>query len=494
MNRVSKWAAYATGVITLVLLVLYIGVRLYVGAVNFPLGGEPIDPELVGQRIIVPEGFSIGIYANVENARVIRFSRTGDLLVAIPDLNKVVLLKRDANEDGKADGQSVLIDALNGPNGLDFYQDWLYIAETDAIGRIKFNHETGETEGEYEHIVTGLSGGENHWKKTLRFGPDEMMYVTMGSSCNACIEEDERRATMVRYTPDGNNEEIFAWGLRNSAGFDWSPKDGQIYATDNGRDMLGDNFPPCELNKVEQGGHYGWPFANGNKIPDPDFGEGNEALIASSIAPVFEFSPHNAPLGIAFIQGESLPSDYHQAAIVALHGSWNRSQKDGYKVVSLHWDDSGQIEERDFVSGFLLDDTVVGRPAEVTEGPDGAIYISDDYASVIYRVAYGEVQKLQLAVPTNPFIGLDTLATLGEGQQLLLATEGAEIFKANQCVACHADDGSGLKKLENLGERYNLETIGEYIRRPNSPMPIYPFTESQRRALGVYLIERYPGH
>jgi len=493
MNRLSKWAAYATGVIALGMLVLYIGIRFYVGAVNFPLGGEPLDPKLLGQRITVPEGFSIGIYANVENARVIRFSRTGDLLVATPNQNKIEILKRDENEDGKADGTSVLIDGLNGPNGLDFFQDWLYIAETDAIGRIKFNHDTGKTEGDYEHIVTGLPGGENHWKKTLRFGPDEMMYVTMGSSCNACIEEDERRATMVRYTPDGKNEEIFARGLRNSAGFDWSPKDGNIYATDNGRDMLGDNFPPCELNKVERGKHYGWPFANGNKVADPDFGDGNDAEIASSIAPVFDFSPHNAPLGIAFIKGNSLPNDYHQAAIVALHGSWNRSQKDGYKVVSLHWDDSGQIEERDFVSGFLRDDTVVGRPAEVTEGPDGAIYISDDYASVIYRVAYGEAQELQLAVPMNPYNSVDTLSSLGEEQQLILASEGAELYQAYQCVACHADNGSSLKKLENLGERYNLETIAEYIRRPNSPMPIYPFTEAQRRSLGVYLIERYPG-
>lgn len=496
MNRVGKWAAYATGGITLSILVLYVGVRLYVGPVNFPIGGEPIDPALVGQRITVPEGFSIGIYANVDNARVIRFSRQGDLLVATPNLNKVELLGRDENNDGKADSQSTLIDGLNGPNGLDFYKDWLYIAETDAVGRIKFNHETGKTEGAYERIITGLSGGENHWKKTLRFGPDGMMYVTMGSSCNACIEEDERRATMVRYTPDGKNEEIFARGLRNSAGFDWSPKDGNIYATDNGRDMLGDNFPPCELNKVEKGHHYGWPFANGDKLPDPDFGEGNAALIEASIAPAFSFRPHNAPLGIAFIQGESLPKEYRQAAIVALHGSWNRSQKDGYKVVSLHWNEAGEIEERDFVSGFLLDDKVVGRPAEVTEGPDGAIYISDDYASAIYRVAYGEQpqeQDVLLSMPAHPFNSLDTLSALEEGQQILLAQEGEALFTANQCVACHADDGSGLKKLENLGERYDLETIGEYIRRPNSPMPIFPFTGSQRKALGVYLIQRYPG-
>ncbi|MFT5690946.1 MAG: glucose/arabinose dehydrogenase [Oceanicoccus sp.] len=134
-----------------------------------------------------------------------------------------------------------------------------------------------------------MPAGGNHWPKTLSFGPDDLMYVTTGSSCNVCEEEDERRATMMRCNPDGSNEEIFAKGLRNSAGFDCSPADRHIYATDNGRDMLGDDFPHCELNKVIQGHHYGWPYANDNKISDPDFGDGNESIVSTSIGPVFKF-------------------------------------------------------------------------------------------------------------------------------------------------------------------------------------------------------------
>jgi glucose/arabinose dehydrogenase len=181
------------------------------------------------------------------------------------------------------------MDELNCPNGMDFLEGWLYVAETDAIGRIKFDHEKGETVESYERIVTGLPAGGNHWPKTLSFGPDDLMYVTTGSSCNVCEEEDERRATMMRCNPDGSNEEIFAKGLRNSAGFDCSPADRHIYATDNGRDMLGDDFPHCELNKVIQGHHYGWPYANDNKISDPDFGDGNESIVSTSIGPVFKF-------------------------------------------------------------------------------------------------------------------------------------------------------------------------------------------------------------
>ena len=177
------------------------------------------------------------------------------------------------------------------------------MAETDAIGRIRFDPSTGATSGVFERVVTGLPGGGNHWTRTLRFGPDGWMYVSIGSSCNVCVEEDGRRATLMRFRPDGSGGEVFATGLRNSVGFDWRPEDGQIYATDNGRDLLGDDFPPCELNRVEKGGFYGWPVANGDRVPDPDFGKGQEARIAASIPPVHALpgpqraSRHDVPPG-----------------------------------------------------------------------------------------------------------------------------------------------------------------------------------------------------
>lgn len=489
----KKWLVrIILGLVAIVVLLLIL-VRIFVGAVNVPLGSVTADGQILAQRIVVPAGFSMGLWAaDVPNARVLRFSRAGDLLVANPGLGQVVLLKRDADGDGKSDGKQLVIDGLNSPNGLDFYAGWLYIAEEDAIGRVEFDHDTGQVSGSYERIVTGLPGGGNHYKKTLKFGPDGLLYVAFGSSCNVCIEADPRRAAILRYQPDGSGEELFATGLRNSAGFDWSPIDGNLYATDNGRDLLGDDFPPCELNRVEQGEFYGWPYANGDRIPDPDFGDEQDARIAASIAPVHDFKAHNAPLGITFVRNTRFPEEYHGAALVALHGSWNRSSKDGYKVVSLHWNEQGEIEERDFVSGFLKDDQVIGRPAELTQGPDGAIYIADDYAGAIYRVAYGEKQSLQIPVriKTEQYDPSATLALLDFAEVEALFVQGEELFQQHQCVSCHNDQPDG-KQLARVGYKYDLNSLREYFIKPPAPMPVFPLTDTDRKALAVYVIKTY---
>jgi glucose/arabinose dehydrogenase len=493
MNPGLKWFLYAFAAIAIGIVCLLIVARVIVGPVSLTLGEGSVDSSKLATRITVPEGFSMGVYAaNIPKARILRFTRAGDLLVAVPNEDRIVLLERDANGDGKADGARVLMRGLNGPNGLDFFEDYLYIAETDAIGRIRFDHEAGETISVYERIIEGLPGGGNHWKKTLRFGPDGMMYVTMGSSCNVCLEDDERRAAMVTYNPDGSGESIFARGLRNSAGFDWRPADGEIYATDNGRDALGDDFPPCELNLVQEGNHYGWPFANGDKVPDPDFGQGHDAEIEDSVAPVHGFRAHNAPLGIEFVKGDAFPEEYRGAAIVALHGSWNRSEKDGYKVVSIHWDDEGDVTERDFVAGFLHDGEVIGRPAEVTEGPDGAFYIADDYAGAVYRVAYGEEQTLEIPpITLKEYDREETLGALAPEERERLAEIGSKIFRQDPCLTCHGDAAINHIPLEDIGGKYNIQTLSEMFKRPTPPMPLFPYTDDDRRALSVYLIENY---
>ncbi|MDK1025581.1 MAG: PQQ-dependent sugar dehydrogenase [Gammaproteobacteria bacterium] len=489
----KKWLIRILGSFVAILVLLLILVRIFVGAVNVPMGSTTADRQMLAERIVVPAGFSMGLWAaDVPNARVVRFSRAGDLLVANPGLDQVVLLKRDADGDGKSDGKQLVIDGLNSPNGLDFYADWLYIAEEDAIGRVKFDHDAGQVIGSYERIVTGLPGGGNHYKKTLKFGPDGLLYLAFGSSCNVCIEEDPRRAAILRYQPDGSGEELFATGLRNSAGFDWSPIDGHLYATDNGRDLLGDDFPPCELNRIEQGEFYGWPYANGDRIPDPDFGDHQDARIAASIAPVHNFRAHNAPLGITFIRNKLFPEEYRGAAVVALHGSWNRTSKDGYKVVSLHWNEQGEITERDFVTGFLKDDQVIGRPAELTEGPDGAIYIADDYAGAIYRVTYGEHQSLQIPVQIKPekYDPSVTLAILDRAEIDALFTQGEALFQQHQCVSCHNDQPDG-KKLSRVGFRYDLNDLRAHFIKPPVPMPVFPLSDADRKALAVYVIKTY---
>jgi len=371
-------------------------------AVNAPLlhmlfgrGIETPPPDEVSRRMAVPPGFELRLWAEgVDGARLLRFTESGDLLVTSPRRGRVVLLLADRDGDGVSDGQRTLLEGLDRPHGLDLHEGWLYVAESGGFGRIPYRRGEGPDaesgfvlHGDLERLVTNLPSGGNHWSRTLRFGPDGWVYVSVGSSCNVCLEDEpNRRAAILRFRPDGSGEETFATGLRNPVGFDWRPATGELFATDNGRDLLGDDFPPCELNLVERGAFYGWPHANGQRIPDPDQGKGYASRIRASVPPAFEFGAHNAPLGMTFVRGDAVPDDYRDAALVALHGSWNRTQKDGYKVVSLHWRDDGSIEQRDFLTGFLIEDDVSGRPVDVAEGPDGAFYVSDDYAGAIWRV------------------------------------------------------------------------------------------------------------
>jgi len=350
-------------------------------------GIAPPSDSTVAERLKVPPGLRVQVYsADVPLARVMVFTPEGDLIVSRTRADAVVLLERDRNGDGVADGQRVLFDGLDGPHGLALHEGWLYVAERTSISRVRFDSTSGTPTGPLEHVLTGLTSDGFHQTKTIGFGPDGWLYLAHGSSCNVCVEQDPRRATMMRLRPDGSGAAIYATGLRNSVGFDWAPWDGALYATDNGRDLLGDQFPPDELNRIEERRFYGWPYFNGFGVPDPDFG-GQYTGSETPTDPVHGFRPHNAPLGIHFVRAARLPVGYERTALVALHGSWNRTTPDGYKVVALRWRDDGSIEEADFLSGFLNDDGIIGRPAFVTEGPDGSIYVSDDYAGVVYRVS-----------------------------------------------------------------------------------------------------------
>jgi glucose/arabinose dehydrogenase len=352
--------------------------------------GRGIQPPTSAQaaaRLIVADGFRLEVYStDVPLARWPLVTPAGDLIVARTRADEIVLLGRDANGDGRPDAVRKLLDQLDHPHGLALRDGWLYVGEANGIGRIRFDTASGEVSGPFEHIVDDFTSDGLHTTKSIGFGPDGWLYVAQGSSCNACIEKDERRATIMRMQPDGTQREIYATGLRNSVGLDWAPWDGALYATENGRDLLGDDIPPDELNRVERNTFYGWPFVHGAGIADPDLGAGHAAEAARAVAPMHAFRAHNAPLGLAFLRGSNLPAGYSRTALVALHGSWNRSKPDGYKVVALDWQPDGRIVERDFLAGFLGDDGVLGRPAGIAQGPDGAIFITDDYAGVIYRV------------------------------------------------------------------------------------------------------------
>lgn len=454
-------------------------------------GGAPAE-SVYAERLRAPEGWSISIYAKVPNARLLRFTTSGDLLVSSPRERAIYRLERDADEDGAADSTVKLPIDLDRPHGLDVFEGHLYIGEATAIRRIAYDVSTGNVSGEPMTLVSDLPDGGNHWTRTVAVGPDRKLYVAVGSSCNACEEEDNRRAAMLRYNLDGSGYELYATGLRNSVDFDWNPENGKLFATDNGRDLLGNDFPPCELNDVVEGGFYGWPYVNGDGVSDPDFGGQRPELEARALSPAHGFNAHNAPLGIGFASGPNAPEGYENAAFVGLHGSWNRSEKDGYRVVSLHWTGDA-IERRDFLTGFETDDDVIGRPVDAALGPDGAIYVSDDFAGVVWRVAPPTARA-----GAAPAARESAVATgLGDLPEVLaseLAVAGAALYEANACASCHeaaaAEAGVVVKKLEELGVRYSVDSLAEFFTAPTPPMPVFVLDAMQRRELAAYLLTR----
>ena len=474
-------------------------------AVNAPIlnslfgwGTEPPPAEAFGRRIRAPEGYDVSLYAALPGARFLRPTPAGDLLVSVPREGRIVRLVRDADADGLPDGQETLLEGLDRPHGIELHEGWLYVGEGSAIARIGFDPASGRTTGRPERIVTGLPDGGNHWTRTVRVGPDGFLYVSVGSSCTVCFEEDERRAAMLRFRLDGSEGEIFARGLRNSVGFDWRPGSGELFATDNGRDLLGDDFPPCELNHVMEGGDYGWPVANGDRRLDPDLGAGHEARAEASTPPAHGFGAHTAPLGIEFLTHPRHPAAYRGAALVALHGSWNRSQKDGYEVVSLHWQSDGTIREEPFLSGFLVDDDVIGRPVDVAEAGDGTIFVSDDYAGAIYRVSAsaGASRSAGFPPPSAPNAGGDhPLASLEPTEREQRAEQGEGHWNALGCAGCHiaGQENPGVVPvaLEELGARYDIARLTAFLAAPTPPMPTVALDTDDRADLAVYLLERF---
>ena len=459
----------------------------------FGVGGGTPSEGVFTDRLRAPDGWSVSIYGEVPNARLLRFTSSGDLLVSSPRQGSIYRLERDADSDGAADSVAKLRLDLDRPHGLDVFEGHLYIGEASEVRRVAYNVETAEVSGELTILVPDLPEGGNHWTRTIAIGPDRKLYVAVGSSCNVCVEADDRRAAMLRYELDGSGYELYATGLRNAVDFDWHPANGKLFATDNGRDLLGNDFPPCELNEIEAGGFYGWPYVNGDGVSDPDFGGQRPDLEARAISPVHGFRAHNAPLGIGFASGPLVPAGYENAAFVALHGSWNRTVKDGYRVVSLHWTGQG-IERRDFLTGFELDDSVIGRPVDAELGPDGAIYVSDDFAGVVWRVSPPDIQAG--AAPYAPVAptpdSASDLGKLSSSDLLQLEALGKSLYESNACASCHeashAETGVVARKLENLSERYSIESLSDFFTAPTPPMPVFVLDATQRRALAVHLL------
>ncbi len=371
--------------------------------------GVPAAENTTGIPLTLPPGFSISVFAkDLPGARVMVFDQFGNMWVSQTSQGLVSTLEI---QDGKVVRQGPVLRNLDGPHGLALAPNsfMLYMAEETKISRVPLY-----SDGDVEKI-SDLPGGGGHSTRTLGFGPpsaggsggprpteasgeggaqpDERLYVSIGSSCNVCHESDDRRAKIFTLDRDGKNLKEYARGLRNAVFFTWHPSTGKMWATEMGRDSLGDDIPPDEVNIVEEGKNYGWPICYGKNVHDDQFDKNtyarNPCMEPFEMRSHVDIPAHSAPLGLAFVPATGWPAEYADDLIVAYHGSWNRTVPTGYKLVRLKFSKDGAYEgAEDFVAGWQEGSKVHGRPAGILFGVDGALYVSDDKAGVIYKVAY----------------------------------------------------------------------------------------------------------
>jgi len=346
-------------------------------------------------QLKAPPGFHISVFAaEVNGARMLVFSPGGVLLASESGEGKVVALP-DPKHAGKAARTVAVLAGLNEPHGLAFYEGKLYVAENDNVRRYDWDEANLRASNPVK--LAELPTGGGHSTRSILFHGGKM-YISAGSSCNACIEKDPRRATVMEFNPDGSGQKLFAKGLRNAVGLAVNPKTDTVWVTVNGRDWLGDDLPPETIYDLgKDGGDAGWPYCYGDRVPDSNFTKPGDNRCQSVLEPKVEMQAHSAPLGLAFYEGSQFPAEYRNNIFVAFHGSWNRSEPTGYKVVRVKLDDKGQPVggAEDFVTGWLAPGEKqkgrwMGRPVGIVFGSDGTMYLSDDSASLIYRITYGK--------------------------------------------------------------------------------------------------------
>ncbi|MGH8057768.1 MAG: PQQ-dependent sugar dehydrogenase [Candidatus Entotheonellia bacterium] len=339
------------------------------------------------EKIKLPPGFEIGIYAkNVPNARSMVLTPAGTLFVGTRSAGNVYAMV-DRDHDHRADRVITLAQGLNMPNGVAFRDGALYVAEVNRVLRFD-GIEARLTNPPAPVIVSDrFPKDRSHGWKFIRFGPDGLLYVPVGAPCNICEPDPNRYAAIMRMRPDGSGLETFARGVRNTVGFDWHPETQDLWFTNNGRDRLGDNVPPDDLNHAPRAGlHFGYPYCHGGEILDPEFGA--KQACADFIPPVQKLGPHVAALGMRFYTGEMFPPEHRKQVFIAEHGSWNRSTPIGYRVTRVRLEGNRALSYEVFAEGWLQGRRAWGRPVDVLVMPDGALLVSDDSADVIYRISY----------------------------------------------------------------------------------------------------------
>ncbi len=338
-------------------------------------------------RLSTLPGFQVSVYASdLGNARGMALSPEGNLFVCDMKGGHILELL-DPGQTGTSTEMRVVIDGLMTPHSLAFHQGFLYVAETDRLARFtpgdrQLSKEDGQT-------VVEFPPGGRHFTRTLAFGPDGKIYISIGSTCDVCVEPDPRYAAICRCDPDGSHFEVYAGGLRNAVGLAFRPGTGELWASVNGRDYLGDDLPPETIDLIQQGKDYGWPYSYslpGKAVPDPDFGQYG---VRQTGFPVLEYQAHSAPLGMTFYTGAAFPKKYQRGFFICFHGSWNRSIPTGYKVVFVPLKgDRPSGKPRNFLWGFLQGAEHIGRPVDVLTGPKGELFVSDDHGGRIFKVIY----------------------------------------------------------------------------------------------------------
>ncbi|BCM90462.1 hypothetical protein IAD21_02315 [Abditibacteriota bacterium] len=365
--------------------------------------------------LTLPAGFKINLFAQglstprrlaiVPNPR----NKTGyDVAVSQSFADNVILL-RDANGDGTSDSQTTLASQINRPYGLEFAGGYIYIAATDAVWRYPFSPGQTQVTGAGQQIAALTQGGyNNHWTRNLLFdSPKRNLFVTVGSSCNLCEEGDPQRAGISVMNADGTNKRLVASGLRNPTGIAWNPATKTLWTVVNERDNLGDDIPPDYLTSIGKNRFYGWPYAyttiDKKIVPDPTFGAGNPKKVAGTTSPDVPVQAHSAALGVAFypLAATQFPAEFRGDAFLAFHGSWNRSQKTGYKIVRVNFENGKATSISDFVTGFLkADGSNWGRPVDIQSAPDGSLLFSDDQGGRIWRISYVGTGATRVADPS----------------------------------------------------------------------------------------------
>lgn len=358
-----------------------------------PLQSDVSDNPLL-RNIELPPGFRIEMYAEgLDSAREMKLSPDGTLFVGSRGAGNVYAV-RDTDGDFVADEQHVIDNGLRMPVGVEFRDGSLYVAEISRILRYD-GIEAALASPPEPVVVQRYPTDEHHGWKFIRFGPDGRLYVPVGAPCNVCVRDNPIYASITSIDPAGGDLRIVGQGIRNTVGFDWHPLTGELWFTDNGRDMLGDNLPPDELNRIPEGSgidddapHFGFPFYHAGDIQDPEFSEGKGR--DAYIPPVQKLGPHVAALGVRFYTGEQFPEQYRNQVFIAEHGSWNRSSKIGYRVMLVRLDEDGNSTSYEpFAQGWLGEnEEVSGRPVAIEFLPDGSMLVSDDYADCIYRISY----------------------------------------------------------------------------------------------------------